>query len=128
MIERTHCYRSAKKCSVSKLKMIEFLTVCTLASALPFATSFRDTELRVTSDGPAVLDATINFKAVLINSDSYSGPFYFRWGNFFSTIITKDAQISVFNCMIHTTVGIRLTDVSSNRMAISSMVTEWSVN
>jgi hypothetical protein len=63
--------------------MIEFLTACTLVSALPFATSFRDTELRITSDGPAVLDAKINFQAVLINSDSYSGPFYFRWGNFF---------------------------------------------
>ena len=63
--------------------MIKFLTACALVSALPFATSYRDTSLKVTSDGPAVLDAKINFRAVLIDSDSFSGPFYFRWSKSF---------------------------------------------
>jgi hypothetical protein len=50
-----------------------------LVSEIPRSSSFRDTEVKLTSDSPAVLDSKITFKAVLYNSDSYGGPFYFRW-------------------------------------------------
>lgn len=35
--------------------------------------------LRLTSDGPVVLDATITFKAELHDVEDYEPPFYFAW-------------------------------------------------
>ena len=55
------------------------LALAVLLAFLHNVNSFRDTEVQITSDGPAVLDSTITFQAKLINSESYSGPFYFRW-------------------------------------------------
>ena len=56
---------------------------------LPSADSFRDTEVKVTSDGPAILDSEITFRAVLVNSESYRGPFYFRWSKSCESSLNK---------------------------------------
>jgi hypothetical protein len=53
-----------------------------ILSAATVVNSFRDTEVKLTSDGPAVLDSKITFVAVLVNSESYSGPFFFRWSKY----------------------------------------------
>ena len=52
---------------------------------------FSDPYVKLTSDGPVVLDATISFTAQLINSEDYDPPFYYSWGknlnNFTSFLI-----------------------------------------
>lgn len=57
------------------------VAACALASALPQVSSFGTPQLRLTSDGPTVLDAKISFSAILDYADIYSGPFYFRWSD-----------------------------------------------
>ena len=39
--------------------------------------------LKLTSDGPVILDATISFRAELWGADDYEPPFYFSWGKKF---------------------------------------------
>ena len=68
-----------------------------LLTILPNVNSFRDTEVQITSDGPAVLDSTITFQAKLINSESYSGPFYFRWSkSTFSFVLCSEFLHSIY--------------------------------
>ena len=40
--------------------------------------------LKLTSDGPVVLDATITFKAQLFGAQEYEPPYYFTFSKFFS--------------------------------------------
>ena len=69
------------------------LAFAVLLAFLPNANSFRDTEVQLSSDGPAVLDSSITFQAKLINSESYSGPFYFRWSEW---IFSFESHSQVF--------------------------------
>jgi hypothetical protein len=79
---------------MSKTNSILISLAFVALTSLPNADSFRDTEVQLTSDGPAVLDSTITFQAKLINAESYSGPFYFRWSKcwllFCQRIITTE--------------------------------------
>ena len=44
-----------------------------------------DPSVELTSDGPVVLDATITFKAHVLNDEDYGPPYYFSWSKIFKT-------------------------------------------
>ena len=41
-----------------------------------------DPWVKLTSDGPVVLDATISFRAELKDIEDYDPPYYFTWSKF----------------------------------------------
>ena len=54
-----------------------------LVAFLAFLKSvFGNPELKLYSDGPVVLDATISFKAQLVGASDYEPPFYFTWSKY----------------------------------------------
>ncbi len=57
------------------ISIFAFLLAFVLKGALS------DPYIKVTSDGPAVLDAPVRFSATLHDADDYEGPFYFRWSD-----------------------------------------------
>lgn len=58
-----------------------FLTLLTLLPSIFLGVARADPYLKLSSNGPAVLDAPITFHAQLLDAEEYEGPFYFRWND-----------------------------------------------
>ena len=65
--------------------MYVMLTVSIILATLAFLKNVTgEPFLKLTSDGPVVLDATITFKAQLFGAQEYEPPYYFTFSKFFS--------------------------------------------